>query len=123
MQLDDSPAAGCLVEDVDVLGDDPRKEPLALQSGQDAVGESRPDLADRGDEVAGELVEVAGVAAEPFDLEDLLGVVAAGHVEPPQPAEIGDPRRCGDPCPGKGDREGGAPDQLGTAGRFERIFF
>src|SRR5450830_1785530 len=109
--LDDVPATRFLVQAVDVLGDYGLEQALLLEFGQEYMGLCRLDMVECRQEVTGECEEGAGFSVEPVDVEGLLGVIPARHVEPVRPSEVWDARCRRDSCASQRDDVMRLPDE------------
>ncbi len=119
VQFDNLAAAGLLVEDVDILGDHPGQATRLFPFSQPAVGKGRPDILHGVDEIPREFVKILRAAPKPADLEDLLGIVPPGYIQPLRSPEIRDARCRGDAGTGKSNHTAGLPDQRGAAYRLK----
>jgi len=117
MDGDHPSRARALVEEVNVLGNHGGQSALRFKPGKEAVGEGGLDTADQTKEITGELVEGSRIPAKGADLEDRLGIIAAGDIKPLRPAEVRDPGSRGDTGAGEGDNRPRAADEFGASPR------
>src|SRR5450830_1836641 len=110
--LDDVPATRFLVQAVDVLGDHRLEQTLLLEFGQESMSLSRLNTVDHRQEVTGECEEGAGICVEPVDVEGLLGVIPAGHVEPVWTSKVWDARSRRYSCASQRDNVMRLPDEF-----------